>query len=79
MIFLYSLIIVFIYSCLACEYDFKVYVYDLPRDLSSIRLAEEARRNSSYHVCVGCIYVSIMNHLKYHFSSNILLFRNNFH
>lgn len=43
----------------ACDFDFKVYVYPLHRvanTLSSVRLAEEARRNSSYHVCVGCIY-----------------------
>jgi hypothetical protein len=43
----------------ACEFDFKVYVYPLAStapSLPSVRLAEEARRNGSYHVCVGCIY-----------------------
>jgi hypothetical protein len=42
-----------------CEFDFKVYVYPLVSSapaLPSVRLAEEARRNGSYHVCVGCIY-----------------------
>lgn len=40
----------------ACEYDFKVYVYPLPPSLPSVFLAEQARHNSSFHVCVGCIY-----------------------
>ena len=42
-----------------CPYDFKVYVYPLwstAPSLPSVYLAEEARRNVSYHVCVGCIY-----------------------
>ena len=39
-----------------CPYDFKVYVYPLASTLSPIRLAEEARRNRTYHVCQKCIY-----------------------
>ena len=42
-----------------CEFDFKVYVYPLHTTapaLPSVRLAEEARHNGTYHVCVGCIY-----------------------
>lgn len=43
-------------SSSSCDFDFKVYVYPLPETLPSVSLAEEARRNGSYHVCVGCIY-----------------------
>lgn len=39
----------------ACKYDFKVYVYNLPPELSAIRVSEEARRNQSLHVCHKCI------------------------
>jgi hypothetical protein len=45
----------------ACPFDFKVFVYPLPLSapaLPAVSLAEQARRNSSFHVCVGCIYVS---------------------
>ena len=39
-----------------CPYDFTVYVYDLSPDLSPLRLAEEARRNRTFHVCQKCIF-----------------------
>ena len=39
----------------ACPYDFKVYVYELPKSLDSIRLGDEARRNRTLHVCQKCI------------------------
>jgi hypothetical protein len=39
----------------ACEYDFKVYVYEIPPALDSIRIGQEARRNKSLHVCHKCI------------------------
>ena len=39
-----------------CEHDFKVYVYPLSPDLSPVRLAEEARRNRTFHICQKCIY-----------------------
>ena len=39
----------------ACPYDFKVYVYSLPPELDSVRLAAEARRNRTLHVCQKCI------------------------
>jgi hypothetical protein len=39
----------------ACEYDFKVYVYEIPPALDSIRISQEARRNRSLHVCHKCI------------------------
>lgn len=38
-----------------CKYDFKVYVYDIPQSLNSIRISEEARRNQTLHVCQKCI------------------------
>lgn len=42
-----------------CEFDFKVYIYDLPKDLNVVKYAEEARKNGTYHVCAGCIFVSV--------------------
>ena len=39
-----------------CKYDFTVFVYPLSSSLSPLRLAEEARRNQTYHVCKKCIY-----------------------
>ena len=39
----------------ACPYDFKVFVYSLPPELDSVRLAAEARRNRTLHVCQKCI------------------------
>jgi hypothetical protein len=39
----------------ACEYDFKVYVYEIPPALDSIRISQEARWNKSLHVCHKCI------------------------
>jgi hypothetical protein len=38
-----------------CQYDFKVYVYEIPNSLDSIRISEEARRNYTLHVCQKCI------------------------
>ena len=38
-----------------CKYDFKVYVYELPPHLASVRYAEEARKKRSLHVCQKCI------------------------
>ena len=38
-----------------CPHDFKVYVYELPSNLASVRLAEEARTNKTLHVCQKCI------------------------
>lgn len=38
-----------------CPYSVKVYVYDLPTELPSVRLAEEARRNGTLHICHKCI------------------------
>ena len=40
----------------ACKYDFTVYVYPLSSSLSPLRLAEEARRNQTYHICIKCIF-----------------------
>lgn len=39
-----------------CKYDFTVFVYPLSSNLSPLRLAEEARRNQTYHICKKCIY-----------------------
>lgn len=39
-----------------CPYDFKVFVYDLPSSLPSVKYAKEARLNHSYHICAGCIF-----------------------
>ena len=39
----------------SCPYDFKVYVYEIPGDLPSVRLGREARKNSSLHVCQKCM------------------------
>lgn len=41
---------------LPCKYDYTVYVYPLSAALSPLRLAEEARRNHTYHVCRKCIF-----------------------
>lgn len=38
-----------------CKYDFKVYVYDLPPHLASVKYAEEARKSRSLHICQKCI------------------------
>ena len=39
-----------------CQYDFSVYVYPLSPSLAPLKLAEEARRNQTWHVCQKCIY-----------------------
>ena len=38
-----------------CKYDFKVYVYEVPWILPSVRIAAEARVNKTLHVCKKCI------------------------
>ena len=38
-----------------CPYDFKVYVYELSPELKPVKFANEARKNSTYHVCQKCI------------------------
>ena len=38
-----------------CLFDFTVYVYPVSEQLSSLRVAEEARRNRTLHVCRKCI------------------------
>ena len=43
-------------STTPCKYDFTVYVYPLSPNLSPLRLAEEARKNQTYHVCRKCIF-----------------------
>lgn len=43
------------YSSGKCPYEFKVYVYELPSTLASVRLSEEARKNKTLHVCQKCI------------------------
>jgi len=39
----------------SCPYDFKVYVYDLPDHIPSVKYAAEARGNKTLHVCQKCI------------------------
>jgi hypothetical protein len=39
----------------SCPYDFKVYVYDLPDHIPSVRYGVEARKNKTLHVCQKCI------------------------
>lgn len=38
-----------------CKYDFKVYVYEVPWTIPSVRLAAEARVNRTLHVCKKCL------------------------
>lgn len=38
-----------------CKYDFKVYVYEVPWILPSVRIAAEARVNQTLHICKKCI------------------------
>jgi Exostosin family len=38
-----------------CKYDFKVYVYEVPWSIPSVRLAAEARVNRTLHVCKKCL------------------------
>lgn len=38
-----------------CPYDFKVYVYEIPGDLPSVRFGREARINATLHVCQKCM------------------------
>lgn len=38
-----------------CPYKFKVFIYDIPVDLPSVKVSEEARRNMTLHVCHKCI------------------------
>ena len=38
-----------------CQYDFKVYVYELPPDIPVVRLGNEARANYTLHVCRKCM------------------------
>lgn len=38
----------------SCSAGFKVYVYNISADL--LQLAEQARRNQTFHVCQKCIY-----------------------
>lgn len=42
-------------SAQSCQYDFKVYVYPIPKELPSYRIAAEARTSKSLHVCQKCI------------------------
>lgn len=37
-----------------CQYDFKVYVYEIPQSLPSVYISEEARHNNTLHVCQKC-------------------------
>jgi hypothetical protein len=39
----------------SCKYDYKVYVYDIPQSLNSIKISEEARKNQTLHICQKCI------------------------
>jgi hypothetical protein len=39
----------------SCPYDIKVYVYEVPSTIDSIRISAEARRNKTLHVCQKCI------------------------
>ena len=39
----------------SCKYDFKVYVYEVPSYIPSIRFGREARANETLHVCKKCI------------------------
>ena len=41
-------------SAKSCEFNFKLYIYELPPSL--IANAEAARSNSTYHVCRKCIF-----------------------
>jgi Exostosin family len=38
-----------------CKYDFKVYVYEVPWSIPSVRVAAEARVNRTLHVCKKCL------------------------
>jgi hypothetical protein len=38
-----------------CPYDFRVYVYDIPASLGSVRISFEARKNKTLHICQKCI------------------------
>ena len=38
-----------------CPYNFSLYVYDLPFDLPSVLIAEQARQNNTLHICQKCI------------------------
>eukprot|EP00605_Chrysophyceae_sp_TOSAG23-4_P001076 GSChrysophyteH1.ASY1.ANO1.1181.1 assembled CDS len=38
-----------------CPYAFKVYIYDLPSEIASVRIAREARANKTLHICQKCI------------------------
>jgi hypothetical protein len=37
-----------------CPYDFRVYVYDIPASLGSVRISFEARKNKTLHICQKC-------------------------
>ena len=39
----------------SCKYDFKIYVYEVPSYIPSIRFGREARANETLHVCKKCI------------------------
>jgi hypothetical protein len=38
----------------SCPYDFRVYVYDIPTSLGSVRISFEARKNKTLQVCKKC-------------------------
>jgi hypothetical protein len=38
-----------------CKYNFKVYIYPIPKSLAAFRFSEEARRNGTLHICRKCI------------------------
>ena len=40
----------------SCPYTFKLFIYPFEHLLPSFQLAEQARRNQTYHVCHKCIY-----------------------
>ncbi len=57
-VFLLQLVSLQYNEAVVCPYDFKVYVYDLPASLPSVKLAEDARKEKTFHICQKCIYVS---------------------
>ena len=40
----------------SCPYTFKLFIYPFEHLLPSFQLAEQARRNQTYHICHKCIY-----------------------
>ena len=39
-----------------CPYTFKLFIYPFEQLLPSFQLAEQARKNQTYHICHKCIY-----------------------